>query len=187
MAASKVKCDTRKVWLQGRYTVRCQTRSSPYVAFLSPLVRDIISVPCSQQFVLVFCHINPTTRQPATNIFFVLDLGGLISIPCSQQLSWVFWSPPLCHCSWFWCRSQLQTPHVSPSGISWFHFCHCGKLWRHPTKYTTRYISLIQISLYISYGNFLTKLPDRRIWLTKFLSDWQKVNISAAYFIVRTD
>ena len=28
---------------------------------------------------------------------------------------------------------------------------------------------------------------DRRIWLTKFHSDWQKINISAAYFIVRTD
>ena len=31
------------------------------------------------------------------------------------------------------------------------------------------------------------KVSDRRIWLTKFHSDWQKFNISAAYFIVRTD
>ena len=31
------------------------------------------------------------------------------------------------------------------------------------------------------------KVSDRRIWLTKFHSDWQKINISAAYFIVRTD
>ena len=31
-------------------------------------------------------------------------------------------------------------------------------------------------------------MPDRiRIWLAKFYSDWQKINISAAYFIVRTD
>ena len=28
---------------------------------------------------------------------------------------------------------------------------------------------------------------DRKIWLTKFHSDWQNINISAAYFIVRTD
>ena len=31
------------------------------------------------------------------------------------------------------------------------------------------------------------KVSDQRIWLTKFHSDWQKINISAAYFIVRTD
>ena len=31
------------------------------------------------------------------------------------------------------------------------------------------------------------KVSDRRIWLTKFHSDWQKFNISAAYLIVRTD
>ena len=31
------------------------------------------------------------------------------------------------------------------------------------------------------------KVPDRRIWLTKFHSDWHRINISAAYFIVRTD
>ena len=30
-------------------------------------------------------------------------------------------------------------------------------------------------------------MSDRRIWLTKFHSDWQNINISAAYFIVRTD
>ena len=31
------------------------------------------------------------------------------------------------------------------------------------------------------------KVSDRRIWLTKFYSDWQKINISAACFIVRTE
>ena len=30
-------------------------------------------------------------------------------------------------------------------------------------------------------------MSDRRIWLTKFHLDWQKINISAAYFIVWTD
>ena len=31
------------------------------------------------------------------------------------------------------------------------------------------------------------KVSDRRIWLTKFHSDWQNINISAACSIVRTD
>ena len=31
------------------------------------------------------------------------------------------------------------------------------------------------------------KVSDRRIWLTTFHSDWQKVKISAVYFIVRTE
>ena len=30
-------------------------------------------------------------------------------------------------------------------------------------------------------------MSDRRIWLTKFQSDWQKFNISTAYVIVRSD
>ena len=30
-------------------------------------------------------------------------------------------------------------------------------------------------------------VSDRRIWLIKFHSDWQKINFSASYLIVRTD
>ena len=105
-------------------------------------------------------------------------------------------------CPWGGMGSKCRTWRFMPYH---FDFVAAGGI-RVSQTHVLLYIKIKRKSLlgtgssnYTSFHNIMTllflsrehqwcrKVSDRRIWLTKFHSDWQKFNISTAYFIVRTD
>ena len=83
---------------------------------------------------------------------------------------------------------------VNVDGRGWGHIHFCSSKWLNfyslinlNYMYLTRVCEQENNAWQLDSLQWCRKVSDRRIWLTKFHSEWQKFNISAAYLIVRTD
>ena len=97
-----------------------------------------------------------------------------------------------------WSDGQsFDTFHI-PHKLHWCQIQNMHACIRHAPTFFKSFVYKVHASLCVpqslrnsaiafKHTQWCRKVSDRRIWLTKFHSDWQKIDISASYFIVRTD